>query len=230
MGHAASVWTRRRSPRSRATSRTSTRSSATPSSDRCRPDGRLRRGHRRGRYHAETNPGGVRCTLADYMINVFGPRPPSDWGRGAGGRPRLRRAPARQRRRPVRPRGAETGAITPAQFVDLNAQDRRRDIDINPAPSGFARPARAANAYRSGGINIDQQPRRGRDHRPARPRPGSVPRRLSLVGDPRPARARARHLRQPRHLVRRRPADRRPQLRDRGPARDGPLAGGGREG
>ena len=30
-------------------------------------------------YNAQTNPGGVRCTLADYMINVFGPRSPSVW-------------------------------------------------------------------------------------------------------------------------------------------------------
>jgi len=30
-------------------------------------------------YNPETNPGGVRCTLADYMINVFGPRPASLW-------------------------------------------------------------------------------------------------------------------------------------------------------
>ncbi len=31
-------------------------------------------------YNAESNPGGVRCVLADYMINVLGPRPPSVWG------------------------------------------------------------------------------------------------------------------------------------------------------
>ena len=30
-------------------------------------------------YNAETNPDGVRCTLADYMINVFGPRPEELW-------------------------------------------------------------------------------------------------------------------------------------------------------
>ena len=57
-------------------------------------------------YNADTNPGGVRCTLADYMINVFGPRPERLGPAGAGARPRLRRPAARQRRRPVRPRGA----------------------------------------------------------------------------------------------------------------------------
>ena len=30
-------------------------------------------------YNPETNPEGVRCTLADYMINVFGPRPQALW-------------------------------------------------------------------------------------------------------------------------------------------------------
>src|SRR5436309_1856599 len=30
-------------------------------------------------YNAKTNPGGVRCDLADYMINLFGPRPRSVW-------------------------------------------------------------------------------------------------------------------------------------------------------
>ena len=30
-------------------------------------------------YNPQTNPDGVRCTLADYMINVFGPRPQSVW-------------------------------------------------------------------------------------------------------------------------------------------------------
>src|SRR4051794_9064376 len=30
-------------------------------------------------YNPQSNPGGVRCTLADYMINLFGPRPSSSW-------------------------------------------------------------------------------------------------------------------------------------------------------
>ena len=30
-------------------------------------------------YHPETNPGGVRCTIADYMKSIFGLRPPSQW-------------------------------------------------------------------------------------------------------------------------------------------------------
>jgi hypothetical protein len=31
------------------------------------------------RYQPQTNPGGVRCDIADLAINVFGPRPPTDW-------------------------------------------------------------------------------------------------------------------------------------------------------
>ena len=45
-------------------------------------------------YNRETNPGGVRCSVLDYMINVLGPRPESVWtdvekaaGRGFAGAP-----------------------------------------------------------------------------------------------------------------------------------------------
>ena len=31
------------------------------------------------RYDPTTNPGGVRCTIQDAAINVFGPRPRSEW-------------------------------------------------------------------------------------------------------------------------------------------------------
>ncbi len=51
------------------------------------------------RYDAQTNPDGVRCDLADYMVNVFGKRPSR----------RLRRPAARQRGRAVRARRAQGG-------------------------------------------------------------------------------------------------------------------------
>src|SRR4029078_10638346 len=45
-------------------------------------------------YNADTNPNGVRCALAYYMINVMGPRQPDVWiapekqvGHGFGGLP-----------------------------------------------------------------------------------------------------------------------------------------------
>lgn len=106
-------------------------------------------------YNAQTNPGGVRCTLADYMINVFAPRPSSVWidaerqvGHGFAGLP-LDNVGVQY--------GLEAlkkGLITTAQFVDLNAKIGGADIDINPttARSAANEPA-LLNAYRSGSIN-----------------------------------------------------------------------------
>src|SRR5947209_2332564 len=107
------------------------------------------------RYDPKTNPGGVRCSVADMAINVFGPRPPSDWsanerklGHGFAGVP-------------VDNVGVQYGLsalnglqITPDQFIDLNAKIGGLDIDINPTAARITatRPA-LANAYRSGMIN-----------------------------------------------------------------------------
>ena len=104
----------------------------------------------------QTNPGGVRCTLADYMINVLGPRDRERLGpAGAAARPRLRRPPARQRRRPVRARRrCRAARITPEQFVDLNAKVGGGTIDIQPTAERFAADQPALrNVYRSGGVN-----------------------------------------------------------------------------
>ena len=106
-------------------------------------------------YNAQTNPGGVRCTLADYMINVFGPRPEALWspqeqklGRGFAGLP-------------IGDVGVQfglealrKGQITPAQFVDLNAKVGGVDVDINHTPerSDAMQPA-LRRAYLTGAIN-----------------------------------------------------------------------------
>ena len=106
-------------------------------------------------YNAQTNPDGVRCTLADYMINVFGPRPERYWtpverqlGHGFAGLP-------------IGDVGVQFGLdalrkgdITPAQFVDLNAKIGGADIDLNhtAARSDTTEPA-LRNVYRSGGVN-----------------------------------------------------------------------------
>jgi hypothetical protein len=106
-------------------------------------------------YNAETNPGGVRCTLADYMINVFGPRQPSDWidaerkvGHGFAGLP-LDNVGVQY--------GLEAlkkGQITPAQFVDLNAKIGGATIDVEPTTSRSpANEPALLNAYRSGAVN-----------------------------------------------------------------------------
>lgn len=107
------------------------------------------------RYHPLTNPAGARCTLADYTINVVGPRPPEVWtenekalGRGFAGRP-LDNVGVQY--------GLEAlkrGQITVAQFVDINAKVGGADIDVNLTPERTTADEPAlANAYRSGGIN-----------------------------------------------------------------------------
>ena len=97
---------------------------------------------------------------------------------GAGGRPRLRRRPVRQHRRPVYGLDAlKAGAITPAQFVDLNVKVGGLDIDSEPtARADRRRPGRDRERLPHRPDQRGQQPRRGRDHQPRRPRPGHRPR------------------------------------------------------
>ncbi|MQA62569.1 MAG: hypothetical protein GEU86_14000, partial [Actinophytocola sp.] len=107
------------------------------------------------RYDAESNPGGVRCLLMDYMINVFGPRPPELWGqqeqeigRGFGGVP-------------VGNAGVQygltalaEGLITPAQFADLNDKIGGLDVDGKPIAGRYPGDEDALRrAYRSGALN-----------------------------------------------------------------------------
>ncbi len=107
------------------------------------------------RYDPGTNPGGTRCTLADVMINVFGPRPPALWGpqeqeigRGFAGLP-LDNVGVQYGLEALR-----AGTITPAQFVDLNAAVGGATIDSVPTESRFAanQPA-LRRSYRSGAVN-----------------------------------------------------------------------------
>jgi Tannase-like family of unknown function (DUF6351) len=119
-------------------------------------------GDERTRYDSETNPGGVRCSVLDIMMNVLGPRPESSWtpqeqaaGHGFAGIPFANTGVQF---------GLEElrkGQITPAQFVDLNVKIGGLDID-----SGFAEERVAGDqaaierAYRSGLVdetnNLDQ--------------------------------------------------------------------------
>jgi hypothetical protein len=106
-------------------------------------------------YNPETNPEGVRCTLADYMINVFGPRPESLWG-------------------PVEKKlghgfaglsvdnvgvqyglqGLIDGVLSPAQFVDLNSKIGGATIDLQPQAERFAANEPALKrSYLSGAVN-----------------------------------------------------------------------------
>ncbi len=108
------------------------------------------------RYNASTNPGGIRCTINDAAINIFGPEPPALWSP-------IERALGRGFvRPPVDNVGVQyglgalkTGEITPGQFVDLNASIGGLDIDANPVPNRIDSSASPslARAYRSGMIN-----------------------------------------------------------------------------
>jgi hypothetical protein len=106
-------------------------------------------------YDPATNPGGVRCDLADYMINVFGLRKPSVWspnekklGHGFAGLP-LDDVGVQFGLRALR-----QGRITPAQFVDVNEKIGGVTVDIRPTQGRFAANEPAlSNAYRSGAIN-----------------------------------------------------------------------------
>ena len=106
-------------------------------------------------YNAQSNPGGVRCSILDWMINVLGPRPESVWtdmerraGHGFAGTP-------------FGNTGIQyglgalaQGLITPAQFADLNANIGGLTIDVEPTPERTpGDDASIANAYRSGAIN-----------------------------------------------------------------------------
>jgi hypothetical protein len=107
------------------------------------------------RYNPSTNPGGVRCSIADAAINVFGPRVPAVWtpqekkiGHGFAGLP-VDNVGVQYGLGALR-----SGKITPDQFVDLNVKLGGLDVDTNPIPQRISsdRPA-LARAYRSGMIN-----------------------------------------------------------------------------
>ena len=181
----------------------------------------------------QTNPGGVRCTLADYMINVFGPRPAERVERrrassSATASPACRSTTSASSTGSRRSRRARS---RPAQFVDLNAKIGGADIDINPTAERFdGQPAGAAQRL----------PQRRRSTRPTTSTGVAI---IDLRGpDPgafhdayRSWAIRARLEREEGHFPRNHviwfgagAADRRPELHDRGPAGDGPLARRGR--
>lgn len=94
-------------------------------------------------YDPETNPAGARCTLQDYQVALFG-----------------RRAADGFANRPYDNVGVqyglaalESGAITPEQFVDLNANVGGIDIDWNWQPErSVADLAALRRAYRGGRV------------------------------------------------------------------------------
>jgi hypothetical protein len=104
-------------------------------------------------YDEDTNPKGVRCTIQDYMRNVFGLdpsgkayRPSSNAGiqYGLSGLLAFLDGP----NDPTRP------PLTPAQFVALNANIGGYDLDFNWTPARTsAHPLALERVYRSGAAN-----------------------------------------------------------------------------
>jgi hypothetical protein len=95
-------------------------------------------------FDQDTNPKGVRCSLQDYMVNVFGKRAQDGYAQ-----------------RPFDNVGIQyglkallDGTITPTQFVDLNAKIGSVDINFNPTieRTEADRPA-LERIYRSGAVN-----------------------------------------------------------------------------
>jgi hypothetical protein len=95
-------------------------------------------------YDENTNPHGVRCSLQDYMVNVFGRRPKDGFAE-----------------RPADNVGVEygrkalaAGTITPSQFADLNAKIGAFDINYNETKERTeASPASIDRVYRSGAVD-----------------------------------------------------------------------------
>jgi hypothetical protein len=107
------------------------------------------------RYNPKTNPGGVRCTIQDAAINVFGPEPKRFW---SANEKKIGHGFVRP---PIDNIGVQygldalkKGQITPSDFVDLNTKVGGLDIDAQPIASrdNGASPS-LARAYRSGMIN-----------------------------------------------------------------------------
>jgi hypothetical protein len=94
-------------------------------------------------YSAD-NPGGVRCTLHDYMVNVFGTRAEDGFAGNPLDNTGIQYGLA----------GLESGLLAPSQFVDVNTKIGGRDIDYEHQEQRQEadRPA-LERAYRSGAVN-----------------------------------------------------------------------------
>ena len=107
------------------------------------------------RYDSEINPGGVRCSILDIMVNLLAPRPESVWsewekaaGHGFAGLP-FSNAGVQYGLEALR-----SGDITPAQFVDLNEEVGGLDINADPITDRIqGDPATIENVYRTGLVN-----------------------------------------------------------------------------
>lgn len=110
-------------------------------------------------YDPATNPKGVRCTIQDYAVAIWGRRPPSVWGpvekklgRGFASRP-YDNVGVQYGLEQLR-----SGAITPAQFVDLNVKIGGLDIDAGfGTQRSIADPGTLRTAYRTSQVSDPRQ-------------------------------------------------------------------------
>jgi hypothetical protein len=94
-------------------------------------------------YDENTNPGGVRCTLQDYMVNAFG-RDENGWARRGFDNVGIQYGLE----------GLQQGLISPAQFVDFNTHIGGADLDLNLTDERTpADPIALRRLYRTGAIN-----------------------------------------------------------------------------
>jgi hypothetical protein len=95
-------------------------------------------------FDEHTNPHGVRCSLQDYMINVFGKRPQDGYAEVAYDNVGIEYGLA----------ALKAGTITAAQFADLNSKLGAWDINYNETKDrDEATQAAITRAYRSGAVN-----------------------------------------------------------------------------
>ena len=186
------------------------------------------------RYDAETNPGGVRCTLADYMINVFGPRPRARGAAGAAVGHGFAGLPLDNVGVQFGLEALEEGPDHAGPVRRPEREDRRRrhrhqaDARAHSRPTSprCAAPTAAAGSTRR---TTSTRSRSSTCAGPTRARSTTPTARGRSARGSSASTATSRN-----HVIWFGPgaADRRPELRDRGAARDGPLAGrrrGGRQ-
>ena len=94
-------------------------------------------------YDERRNPGGVRCTLQDYMVNAFG-RDGRGWARRGFDNVGIQYGL----------KGLRQGRVSAQQFVDLNANIGGADLDLNVMKERTpADPIALKRLYRTGAIN-----------------------------------------------------------------------------
>jgi uncharacterized tannase-like protein DUF6351 len=102
-------------------------------------------------FDEQTNPHGVRCTLQDYMINIFGKRPQDGYAERPYDNIGIQYGLA----------ALKDGTITPAQFADLNSKLGAYDMNYNDTKTRTtATPVSLDRVYKSGAVdqadNLDE--------------------------------------------------------------------------